>query len=43
MALLFYDSNDQQRVILTEAHSEQSYDTEVDALDGYLRGHGSFR
>ena len=37
------DSNDQQRVILKEAHDNQSFNAEVNALDGYLRGHGSFR
>lgn len=37
------DSNDQQRVILKEAYNNQSFNAEVDALDGYLRGHGSFR
>ena len=38
-----YDSHDQQRVILKEAHDSQSFNAEVNALDGYLRGHGSFR
>ncbi len=37
------DSNDQQRVILKETHDNQSFNAEVNALDGYLRGHGSFR
>ncbi len=37
------DSNDQQRVILKEAHNNQSFNAEVNPLDGYLRGHGSFR
>lgn len=37
------DSNDRRRVILKEAHNSQSFDAEVSALDGYLRGHSSFR
>ena len=37
------DSNDQQRVILKEAHDNQSFNAEVNALEGCLRGHGSFR
>ena len=41
--LLMCDSNDQQRVILKEAHDNQSFNAEVKALDGCLRGHGSFR
>jgi hypothetical protein len=41
--LLKCDSNDRRRVILKEAHNSQSFDAEVYALDGYLRGHGSFR
>ena len=40
---LKYHSNDQQRVIIKEAHNSLSFNTEVNALDGYLRGHGSFR
>ncbi|KAL9022366.1 MAG: hypothetical protein Q9185_000481 [Variospora sp. 1 TL-2023] len=37
-------SNDQQqRVILKEAYDSQSFKAEVNALDGYLRGHTSFR
>ncbi|MCJ1411883.1 hypothetical protein MMC19_005975 [Ptychographa xylographoides] len=36
-------SNDQQQVIIKEARDNQSFDAEVNALDGYLRGHGSFR
>ena len=42
-SMLMCDSDDQQRVILKEAHSSQSFNAEVNALDGYLRGHGSFR
>lgn len=38
-----WDSNDQERVILKEAYSNQSFNAEVNALDGYLRGHSSFR
>ena len=41
--LLKCGSNDQQRVILKEARDNQSFDAEVNALNGYLRGHGSFR
>ena len=37
------DSGDQQRVVLKEAHNSQSFNAEVNALNGYLRGHGSFR
>lgn len=37
------DSNDHQRVILKEARDNQSFNAEVNALDGYLRGHSSFR
>jgi len=37
------ESNDQQRVVLKEAQNSQSFNAEVNALDGYLRGHGSFR
>lgn len=36
-------SNDQQNVILKEARNNQSFDTEANALNGLLRGHGSFR
>ncbi|KAL8735130.1 MAG: hypothetical protein Q9166_001006 [cf. Caloplaca sp. 2 TL-2023] len=36
-------SNDQQRVILKEAHDCRSFNAEVNALNGYLRGHASFR
>ncbi|KAL8939938.1 MAG: hypothetical protein Q9211_002511 [Gyalolechia sp. 1 TL-2023] len=36
-------SDDQQHVILKEAHHNRFFDAEVNALDGYLRGHGSFR
>lgn len=43
MSLLMCDSNDQRRVVLKEAHNSQSFNAEVNALDGYLRGHGSFR
>ena len=43
MSKLICDSNDEQRVILKEAYNSQSYNAEVNALDGYLRGHGSFR
>ena len=43
MSLLMCDSNDQQRVILKEAHNSQSFDAEVSALVGYLRDHSSFR
>ena len=42
-SLLICDSNDQQRVILKETHDDRSFSAEVNALDGYLRGHGSFR
>ena len=37
------DSDDQQRIIIKEAHNSQSFNAEVNALDGYLHGHGSFR
>lgn len=37
------DSNEQQRVILKEAPNSLSFNAEANALDGYLRGHGSFR
>ena len=30
-------------MIIKEARDNQSFDAEVNALDGYLRGHGSFR
>ena len=43
MSLLMCNSNDHQRVILKEAYNSQSFNAEVNALDGYLRGHGSFR
>ena len=43
MFLLIHDSNDQQCVILKEAQDSRSFNAEVNALDGYLRGHGSFR
>lgn len=43
ICLLIDDSNDQQRVILKEARDSQSFNAEVNALDGYLRGHPSFR
>ena len=43
MSKLMCNSNDQQRVILKKAHSDESFDAEVDALGGYLRGHSSFR
>ena len=36
-------SNDQQHVILKEARHRQSFNAEANALNGYLRGHGSFR
>lgn len=36
-------SDDQQRAILKAAHKNQSFKAEVNALDGYPRGHGSFR
>ncbi len=41
--LLTCDSNAQQSVVLKEALSKQSFDVEVDALGGDLRGHASFR
>lgn len=37
------DSNDHQPVILKEAHNSLASDLEVNALDGYLHGHASFR
>ena len=37
------DSDEQQRVVLKEAHTAQSFNAEVNALNGYLRGHSSFR
>ena len=43
LILLMGDSNDQQRVVLKEIRDNQSFNAEVNALDGYLRGHGSFR
>ena len=36
-------SNDQKPVIVKEALNSYSYDVEGNALDGYLRGHTSFR
>ncbi|KAL9132086.1 MAG: hypothetical protein Q9217_000122 [Psora testacea] len=42
-SLLMCDSNDRQRVILKEANDNQSFNAEVNSLNGYLRGHGSFR
>ena len=41
--LLIIGSNDRQRVILKEARDSRSFNAEASALDGYLRGHGSFR
>ena len=40
---LMLDSNDQQHVILKELHDNQSFNAEVNALNGYLRDHDSFR
>ena len=38
------NSNDgQQRVIVKEARDDESFDGEVNLLDGCLRGHSSFR
>ena len=37
------DSNNQQHVVLKEARDSRSFNAEVNALDGYLRGHNSFR
>ena len=42
-SLLIYDSDEQQCVVLKQARDTQSFNTEVNALDGYLRGHDSFR
>ena len=36
-------SNDQQYIILKETRDSQSFNAEAKALDGYLRGHSSFR
>ncbi len=41
--MLTCDSDDRQHVILKEAPNSLLYDNEVNALDGYLRGHASFR
>lgn len=41
--LLKCDSNNQQHVVLKEARDSRSFNAEVNALDGYLRGHNSFR
>ena len=42
-SLLMRESNDQQPVILKETSHECFFNAEVNALDGPLRGHRSFR
>lgn len=42
-SLLISGSNNRQQVILKEALNSQSFNAEVNALNRYLRGHGSFR
>ncbi|KAL9595433.1 MAG: hypothetical protein Q9219_006450 [cf. Caloplaca sp. 3 TL-2023] len=36
-------SNDQKEVVLKEAYDDRSFEAEANALNGYLRGHPSFR
>lgn len=42
-SLLICGSNDHHPVTLKEALNSQSYNAEANALNGYLRGHDSFR